>query len=420
MNQIVTLPDAVAAAPQHATEMWPVGRLKPYERNARTHSKKQIAQLSDSFKKFGQVWPILVRADGTVIAGHGRLDAAKAEGLTEVRVIVAAGWTEEQCRVFGLLDNKLALNSEWDDALLGVELAALGGLGVDLESLGFSPLELNEYLEPKSGLTDPDDVPPPPAIPVSRVGDLWLLGKHRLLCGDSTKGEDVTRVMGGALAQMIFTDPPYGVDYTGGAKKRDRLKGDELGTGIYAAALPHLRFAADDKAALYLWYADGHAAAAAAAAAGYQIVAQVIWAKNHAQFVTSAHYKGKHEPCFYAHRRGKTVRWLGPNNEVTLWEANRSSRNDWHPTQKPVELAERAIRNSSAIDDIVLDMFLGGGTTIIAAEMNGRKCFGLEIDPAYCDVIINRWQKFSGVTATLDGDGRAFDEVAAERIPKMV
>mgnify|MGYP001607464407 CR=1 FL=1 len=212
------------------------------------------------------------------------------------------------------------------------------------------------------------------------------------MCGDSTSKENVEWLMGGKKAQLVFTDPPYGVNYDGGAKKREKLHGDYAGTDIYAKSLVHLRAVADDQASLYLWYADAHAAAAAAAAAaaGYQITAQIIWAKNHAQFVSSAHYHGKHEPCFFAHRKGKTARWYGPNNEVTLWEYDRASVNEHHPTQKPVELAARAIANSSATGHIVLDLFFGSGSTMVAAEQLGRICYGMEIEPKYCAVILER------------------------------
>jgi DNA modification methylase len=191
---------------------------------------------------------------------------------------------------------------------------------------------------------------------------------------------------------MIFTDPPYGVAYDGGAKKRKEIEGDHIGTDIYGLALPLIADAVDKQAALYLWYADGHAAAAAAAAAaaGYCITAQIIWAKNNAQFVTSAHYKGKHEPCYYAHKKGQSARWHGPNNEVTLWEYDRSNRNDFHPTQKPIELSTRAIQNSTEQGQIVVDAFGGSGATMVSCENNKRKCRMVELADSYCAVILQR------------------------------
>lgn len=218
MNQSASLPEAEASTPllpAYTVDTWPVERLKAYERNARKHSPQQIRQIKDSLQKFGQVWPILVREDGTIIAGHGRLEACKMLALTEVRVIVARGWTEEQCRAFTLLDNKLALNSSWDEAMLGAELAELSGFGVDLGMLGFDAPELAKILPSggTAGLTDPDETPEPPAVPISRLGDVWLLGRHRILCGDSTKAEDVARVLGGVQPHLMVTDPPYGVKY---------------------------------------------------------------------------------------------------------------------------------------------------------------------------------------------------------------
>lgn len=200
--------------PSYCIEDWPAEKLKPYERNARIHGAEQIGQLRASFREFGQVWPVLIRKDGTIIAGHGRLEAAKAEGLKTIRVIVASGWTEKQCRAFGLLDNRVPLNAEWDEDLLGKELGDLQVLGVDLATMGFQSVELEALLSPASiGLTDPDDVPEPPVNPASRLGDLWLLGQHRLLCGDSTKKDDVDRALWWREPHLMVTDPPYGVNY---------------------------------------------------------------------------------------------------------------------------------------------------------------------------------------------------------------
>jgi DNA modification methylase len=268
---------------------------------------------------------------------------------------------------------------------------------------------------PKPGKTDPDDVPAVRATDVQR-GDLFELGRHRLLCGDATVAADVARVMGGEQAHCIFTDPPYGVAYDGGAKKRAALANDHVGTQIYMAALPLLAQAADAEAPLYLWYADGHAAAAAAAAAAYQITAQIIWAKNQAQFVTSAHYKGKHEACYYAHKRGQSARWYGPNNEVTLWECQRAQANEFHPTQKPVALAIRALHNSTESEQVVLDGFVGGGTTLIAAEQLTRACRAIEIEPQYVQVALDRWEAFTGEKAQKVGEAVRAREVTRKSV----
>lgn len=398
-------------------EQWPIERLKNYPKNARTHSDVQVAQIAVSIGAFGFVNPVLVDKAGTLIAGHGRLAGARQAGLSTVPVIQLGHLTEDQARALRLADNRIQMSGAWDADMLRFELNELQLAQFDMPLLGFENYELADFMAaPVPEGADPEQTPEPPANPVTRLGDLWVLGKkHRLLCGDSTKAEDVARVMDGRKAQLCFTDPPYGVAYKGGMKVREKLANDQIGTGIYAAALRHLQIALDDKAALYLWYADANAAAAAAAAAGYEIVAQVIWAKNHAQFMTSAHYKGKHEPCFYAHRRGKSARWHGPNNEVTLWECNRAPRNDYHPTQKPVALAERAIRNSSLPGQLVLDLFMGGGTTIIACEAQKRVACGIELNPAFADVCVLRYQEFAKQHATLANDGRTFDEITKAR-----
>ena len=395
-----------------------VDDLVPYEKNPRTHSPAQIDLIARLVTEFGFTNPVLVDGKRGVIAGHGRVLAAKSLGMAVVPTIELSHLSAAQKRAYVIADNQSALKAGWDDDLLRLELGALRDNGFDLALTGFDALDLDGLFGAGiGGNTDPDDVPEVQAEAVSRLGDVWVMGRHRLMCGDCTDAGVVDAVLAGSAAQMVFTDPPYGVDYTGGMKPRERLNGDHVGTDIYAESLRHLAFAADDKAALYLWYADGHAAAAAAAAAGYQIVAQIIWAKNHAQFVTSAHYKGKHEPCFYAHRRGKAARWHGPNNEVTLWECDRAARNDYHPTQKPVALAQRAMQNSSESGQIVLDMFVGGGTTIIAAEMTGRVCHAIEIEPRYVDVSIRRWQSFTGADdAVLEATGETFAEVAAARL----
>lgn len=405
--------------PDRRLRRMPLGDLVRFQGAFKSLHEDQYAKLKRSMEDKGFFAPIFVWQN-QILDGHQRLNVLERENWDidgGVPVVEIEAENEKDAA-----EKLLLLSSTYGkvDAQGLYEFTA--EKGVDLREFDLPDLpdfDVGEYLdeyhaEPESE-GDPDEVPAPPVVPVTQAGDLWLLGDHRVLCGDSTSAEDVARVMDGALAQMAFTDPPYGVDYTGGAKKRESLANDNIGTDIYSASLCHLTTAADDKAPLYLWYADGHVAAAAAAAAGYKITAQIIWAKNHAQFVTSAHYKGKHEPCFYAHRKGKGARWYGPNNEVTLWECDRSPRNDWHPTQKPVELAVRAIGNSTDKGEVVLDLFLGGGTTLIAAEDLGRVCYGLEIAPQYVDVIVNRWQNHTGGAATLDGDGRTFAEVAEAR-----
>jgi DNA modification methylase len=404
--------DYMAARKPHVAPQGAITHIRDLTadpQNRRKRTPRNVGMIVDALQKVGAARSIVIDEAGEVLAGNGVLEAAGEAGITKVQVVDADGetiiavrrrnLTPEQKRKLAIYDNRTAELAEWDTAQLAADLEA----GEDLSAFFFED-ELKALLANDAtkvdGLTDPDAVPEQRPADI-KTGDLFQLGKHRLLCGDSTKADTFDVLLSGELAHCIFTDPPYGVGYTGGMKKREALANDHIGTNIYSEALPLLAGAADDSAALYLWYADGHAAAAAAAAAaaGYQIVAQIIWAKNHAQFVTSAHYKGKHEPCYYAHKKGKSARWHGPNNEVTLWEYSRAAANDFHPTQKPVEIAVRAINNSTEPGQIVLDGFCGGGTTIIAAEQSGRRGFGVELDPSYCQVIIDRWEAFIGQKA---------------------
>ena len=370
--------------------------------NVRTHDSKNLEAIKASLARFGQQKPIVVNSKGIIVAGNGTMMAAKMLNWSSVE-IVRTDLEGAEAIAYAIADNRTAELAGWDEAALAQQLAALQIDDEELANIaGFTDAEIEAMILDGKEIEE-DEVPEPPVDPITKTGDLWLLGNHRVLCGDSTKAQDVARLMNGSKADMVFTDPPYGVGYVGGAKKREGLAGDERGTTIYEDSLHHLKTAASDHAALYLWYADANAAAAAAAAAaaGYVITSQIIWVKNNAQFVTSAHYKGKHEPCFYAHRKGKTARWVGENNEVTVWEVDRSHKNEFHPTQKPIELSAHAMRNSTNCQDIVLDIFLGSGSTLIAAEQLNRKCYGMEISPAYCDVIVKRWETLTGKTATL-------------------
>ncbi len=414
--------------PDYVIETWPSERLKVYDRNARKHPPQQLKQLRSSFQKYGQVWPVLVRADGTIIAGHGRFEAAKAEGYTEIRVIVASGWSEEQCRAFALLDNQVPENAEWDKELLGVELYELRERGIDLSELGFDIDTVDALLAPKGndGQTDPDSAPPVPAVPVSKRGDLWILGRHRLLCGDSTLAEDVSRVLGGIKPHLMVTDPPYGVKYDPAWRE-----GADLGVGQRSKG----KVANDDRAdwreawalfpghVAYVWHGGLHSAVVQESlkAHDFEVRAQIIWVKQH--FVLSrGDYHWQHEPCWYAVRgRGH---WKGDRKQTTVWEiknnnsfGNAEKEKTWgHGTQKPVECMRRPIENNSSPGQAIYEPFSGSGTTVIAAEMTGRSVHAVEIDPAYVDVAVKRWQEFTGEKAKLEGDGREFDAVAAERV----
>ena len=382
--------------------------LLPNPKNPRTIKSKATKGLRKSLEKYGDLSGITFnKKTGRLVCGHQRLAQLKkiggeyrdgaiwtSDASFPVRVV---DWSEKIEREANAAANNEEIQGDWSSDIEGF----LRDIKMGMPEEEFSELQFDALAESLKidfsvpGEITEDEVPEPPKNPVTKEGNIWRLGEHTVVCGDCCVDESY----GDTVAQMIFTDPPYGVDYTGGAKKRERLADDNIGTDIYGRALPLMAAHSDKKAPLYLWYADGHAAAAAAAAAGFQIVAQIIWAKNHAQFVTSAHYKGKHEPCYYAKKKDG-ARWHGPNNEVTLWEYPRSARNDFHPTQKPVAIASRAISNSSERGGIVLDGFLGSGTTLIAAEQLNRKCYGVEISPAYCDVVVERWQELTGGKAT--------------------
>jgi DNA modification methylase len=402
----------------------PLGELIPYARNPRTHSAAQVAQIAASIREFGWTNPVLVDGANGIIAGHGRVLAARQLGLEPVPVIELAKMSEAQKRAYVLADNQLALNAGWDEALLRLELADLSELGFDLGLIGFGAGELERLLagDGKAGLTDDDEAPALPDQPVSRPGDLWELGEHRLLCGDATVAANVERVLGGQLPDMTFTDPPYNVDYANSPK--DKLRGkhrpilnDNLGGGFEAflhdACVNILRVT---KGACYICMSSSelHTLQRAFAVAGGKWSTFVIWAK-HTFTLGRADYQRQYEPILYGWRDGHDHYWCGARDQSDVWFVDKPARNDLHPTMKPVALVERAIRNSSKSRDIVLDPFGGSGSTLIACEKADRQARLLELDPRYCDVIVRRWQDWTGEVATLDGNGRTYDDIAAER-----
>lgn len=348
---------------------------------------------------------------------------------------MAAGWSEAQIRAYRIADNKLALNAGWDDDLLRLELGELRGLDVDLGLLGFGTEELDALFAPPSvGLTDPDAAPDPPTRPASVLGDVWLLGRHRLVCGDCTDADTVAAALNGASPHLMVTDPPYGVDYDPSWRRNIRHRfGDVKSEGLVenddrmdwqdAWAL----FSGD---VAYVWHADRHASQVQSSieAVGFEIRCQIIWAKQMAP-ITRGHYRWQHEPCWYCVRKRGTGHWVGDHNQTTLWQIKNMNtiggRNTdvgdvpqhTHGTQKPVECMKRPIENNSSPGQAVYEPFSGSGTTIIAAEMTGRACHAIEISSAYVDVAVRRWQSFTGRGATLEGDGRMFDEIAEERVP---
>ena len=395
--------------------------LRPYEKNSRTHSAEQVDQIAASIREFGWTNPILVDENDLIIAGHGRLLAAAKVEMAEVPVIVLAGLTPAQRRALTVADNKLALNAGWDDALLRSELGELKAEGFDLTLTGFSDLELGAlFAASTAGLTDPDAVPPVPEEPVSKPGDLWKLNGHRLLCGDSTSEADVARVLGDVRPHLMVTDPPYGVEYDPNWRNEaDRANGKPYGASAVG------KVANDEKAdwtetwslfpgdVAYIWHAGRHASTVQASLekAGFQMRSQIIWAKTRLM-ISRGHYHWQHEPCWYAVRKGSKGHWHGDRSQTTLWKIDHLKSDTGHGTQKPVECMRRPIENNSVAGNAVYEPFSGSGTTIIAAEQTGRRCLAIELNPAYVDVAVKRWQEFTGKQATLAADGRTFDEVS--------
>jgi len=402
-----------------------VSELLPYARNARTHSPEQVDQIAASVREWGWTTPVLVDEDSTIIAGHGRVLAAQKLKLPDIPVMVAKGWSEAQKRAYILADNKLALNAGWDTDLLKVELAELKDLDFDLPLIGFSDDELAALLaEQTEGLTDPDDVPEPPVNPVTVEGDVWILGNHRIVCGDSTKADDVAKALNGVKPHLMVTDPPYGVEYD--ANWRNEAKRAD-GTKIGASAVGKVENDAKadwrDAWALfpgdvaYVWHAGLHAKTVVDSleVCGFHIRTQIIWAKQ--QFaIGRGDYHHKHEPCWYAVRKGKTGHYVGDRKQTTLWEIDKPQKSETgHSTQKPIECMKRPIENNSSPGQAVYEPFSGSGTTIMAGELTGRHIHAIELSPAYVDVAIKRWQDFTGKKATHAETGKTFDEMADER-----
>ncbi|MFN4140269.1 DNA modification methylase [Aestuariivirga sp.] len=401
----------------------PVEKLVPYARNPRNNTAA-IDAVKASIAEFGFRQPIVVDEKLVVIVGHTRLEAAKQLGLKTVPVHVAEGLSPAQAKAYRLMDNRSHENAEWDDELLRLEFGDLKLDDFDLALTGFVSDELDKLLgaEQIEGLTDPDEAPEVPAKAVSKPGDLWILGGHRVLCGDSTVMTDVEKLMGGQLADMAVTDPPYNVDYGNSAKdkmrgKDRRILNDALGKGfhqfLYDTCVNLLMVT---KGACYICMSSSelHTLQKAFTEAGGKWSTFIIWAKN-TFTLGRADYQRQYEPILYGWREGSQHYWCGARDQGDVWFVDKPRINDLHPTMKPVELIERAITNSSKSRDIVLDLFGGSGTTLIAAERTGRSARLLELDPKYTDVIVERWQNFTGGVAVLEGEDRTFDDLKAIR-----
>jgi DNA modification methylase len=423
-------------------EMWPIDRPKPYPRNARKLSSRAVDKVAASLREFGWRQPIVVDNKDVIICGHTRLLAAKKLGLQMVPVHVAENLTPAQVRAYRLMDNRSNQEATWDEELLGGELLELKGLDFDLQMTGFNPGEIDSFLKglTNTGLTDENAVPEVPEAPVSIPGDVWLLGPHRVLCGDSTAASNVQRLLGERQPILMVTDPPYGIELDSEWRDRAGLNGcgpaeasymkhrteGHTNTSISSdtradwseafALLPSLQVA-------YVWHASKFTREVldGLLRIGFLHHQQLIWNKGRT-VLTRTHYWFQHEPCWYV--RKKNAPWYGRAGEnSTVWDSpspkfimggSKEEKFD-HPTQKPLELMRRSIVNHILPGDFVYEPFLGSGTTLMAAEVTGRVCCGMELDPQYCDVVVMRWQNFTGREATLEGNGATFEHVKQGR-----
>ena len=404
-------------------ELVALDRVIPYARNPR-NNEAAIAKVAASIKEYGFRQPIVVDEEWVIIAGHTRLQAAQTLGLKKVPVHVATGLNAAQVKAYRLADNRTGEDAQWDEELLAIELGELAEDGFDLDLTGFDGIELDKLLADMAseGLTDDDAVPEVPEVPVTQEGDIWRLGDHRLICGDATSREAVDKLLDGQLADMVFTDPPYNIDYDGSAtdKKKGRkrnIKNDALGDDFYQFlynACQHML--AVNKGALYICMSSSelHTLFQAFTDAGGKWSTFIIWAKNHFT-MGRADYQRQYEPILYGWPEGAKHFWCGDRSQSDVWNYNRPQSNDLHPTMKPVELVCRAVSNSSKSRDIVLDPFGGSGSTLIACEKLGRSARLIELDPKFCDVIVKRFEEFTGKEAILTGEEKSFTAIAEAR-----
>ena len=398
----------------------PIDELIPYALNSRTHSDEQVAQIAASIKEFGFNNPVLLDKENGIIAGHGRVLAARKLGLKEIPTIELSHLTDTQRKAYVIADNKLALNAGWDMELLSLEMGDLRDEGFDLSLIGFNDDELaNMFVDKTEGLTDPDEVPDIPDDPVTVEGDVWLLGKHRLMCGDSTSIDAVDKLVDNEPVDMWLTDPPYNVAYEGATKDKLTIQNDNMGDDEFRKFLTEAYTAADSVmkhgAVFYIWHADseGYNFRGAAQDNGWVVRQCLIWRKS-SMVMGRQDYHWQHEPCLYGWKEGSAHLWASDRKQTTIMEFDKPSANREHPTMKPVALFEYQMLNNTKGEDIVLDSFGGSGTTLIAAEMNGRRARVMEFDPKYCDVIIKRWQNFTGEQAKLEGSGQIFPTIKAD------
>lgn len=410
-------------------EIWDISRIKPYEKNNKTHPEAQVAKIATSIAEYGNDQPVVVDGDGVLIKGHGRRLGALKLGLKQLPVIVRTDLTPTQIRAARIADNRVA-QSDFDLEALFAEMDALNDEGFDLSLTGFDPDEIAKMfgITLTEGLTDPDDVPEPPVNPITVLGDVWQLGNHRICCGSSTEADTVAKVLNGVKPHLMVTDPPYGVDYDpswrNGLDAVRRSQGKVSNDGIADWREAWVLFPGD---VAYVWSAPGPLQVASYQSlveSGFDPRYQIIWKKPH--FVLGrGDYHWQHEPCWYAVRKGSKTYWNGDRKQTSVWEitngtfqggkAKAEDAKTGHGTQKPVECMKRPIENNSSPGQAVYEPFSGSGTTIIAGEITGRSVHAIELNPAYIDVTVKRWQDFTGKEATLEGDGRTFNEMCEVR-----
>lgn len=378
-----------------------IEKVKPYDKNPRKN-KAAVDYVANSIKEFGFQQPIVVDKDMVVIAGHTRLKAAKKLKIKEVPVVIADNLTEEQVKAYRLADNKTAEKAEWDFDLLTDELLSLQELDFDMEQFGFD----FDFSEDEEAVEDDNWEADVPEEPISKRGDIWVLGRHRLMCGDSTDAADVALLMDGNKADMLLTDPPYNVDYTGKASELEtrKIENDKMEDSAFqdflASAFSNAAENMKAGGVFYIWHADSEGLnfRVACKKAGFQVRQCLIWNKN-AMVMGRQDYQWKHEPCLYGWKDGASHLWASDRKQTTVLEFEKPQKNNLHPTMKPIKLFDYQIKNNTKGDDIVLDLFGGSGTTIMAAEQNGRRGFVMEYDPKFVDVIVDRWEQFTGMKA---------------------
>lgn len=415
----VEVPFAVPGWPAASVKMWKIDRIIPYPQNAKNHPPEQVTLLADLMRKFGVDQPIVVDENGVILKGHGRRLAAIEARFEEFPVVQHVGLSEDDKIALRLADNQVPLLGGWNDELIKGELEKLKLSDYPMALLGFAPASLAGWLDTTEGHTDPEATPEPPKVPIVRAGDLWCLGRHRLLCGDSTKADDVARVLDGAEPHLMVTDPPYGVNYDPNWRNEP---GKQSKTARKAAAGKVVNDHQSEWSAAwelfpgdvaYVWHGERQSPEIVAQFPEFDRRNLIVWVKD-VLVISRGHYHPQHETCWYLVRKGKTARWSGDRKQSTTWFINRNRRNETgHGTQKPVECMKRPIENNSKPGDDVYEPFSGSGTTIVAGEMTGRRVLAIELDPTYVQVAIERWQQFAKQQATLDGV--PFEDVAAAR-----